>query len=364
MRHQGGRGKIAAAVSCTSALLASAVMALVAPATAEAAQHSSVLRCGDVITSDITLTRDLGVCAGDGLIVGAPNVTVNLNHHHISGSDAAGTAAIRDSGYARLKVFGGVLQHFDTGVDFRNANHLLVEATTIHDTPKFGILLVHTNDGTVTASHILGAGLSGIQLVSTNHYAFVGNKLSQNGDGLAMYESSYNLIADNTSSDSGAGIDLVHSSNYNRILRNTTDREQDTGVLLDDHVNGNVIANNHATGNGFAGIGVGSSNGTVVIGNRVNDNLGSGIVVETSTHVLVIGNVANRNGTSPPGCVPDCPLLDDGIHVEAPGTTLTANRANFNADLGIDAVVGVTDGGQNVAHRNGDTRECTNVACS
>jgi hypothetical protein len=36
----------------------------------------------------------------------------------------------------------------------------------------------------------------------------------------------------------------------------------------------------------------------------------------------------------------------------------------YGADLGIAAVRGVIDGGGNVAHGNGDRRQCTHVACS
>jgi hypothetical protein len=43
---------------------------------------------------------------------------------------------------------------------------------------------------------------------------------------------------------------------------------------------------------------------------------------------------------------------------------LADNLALSNADLGIEAVPGVTDGGGNVARHNGDQRQCTNIVCS
>jgi hypothetical protein len=43
--------------------------------------------------------------------------------------------------------------------------------------------------------------------------------------------------------------------------------------------------------------------------------------------------------------------------------TLVGNIAVHNGDLGIEAVVGVTDGGGNHAAANGDPRQCTHVAC-
>ena len=54
---------------------------------------------------------------------------------------------------------------------------------------------------------------------------------------------------------------------------------------------------------------------------------------------------------------------DDGIDVDTPDTTLTANKAIRNVDLGIEAVEGVVDGGGNRAFGNGDALQCLNVAC-
>jgi parallel beta-helix repeat protein len=54
---------------------------------------------------------------------------------------------------------------------------------------------------------------------------------------------------------------------------------------------------------------------------------------------------------------------DNGISVDEPTTTLTANRAFRNADFGIKAVTGVVDGGGNRAWGNGNPLQCLNVQC-
>jgi large repetitive protein len=61
-------------------------------------------------------------------------------------------------------------------------------------------------------------------------------------------------------------------------------------------------------------------------------------------------NTANRSG-------------HDGIQVDAAGTTVTRNTANFNHYLGIEALSGVIDGGGNSAIGNGNPLQCTNVVC-
>jgi hypothetical protein len=80
--------------------------------------------------------------------------------------------------------------------------------------------------------------------------------------------------------------------------------------------------------------------------------LRDGIRVEPQAGgTLLKANVTTRNG-------------DDGIDVESPATTITANLANDNTDLGIEAVPGVTDGGGNRASGNGNPAQCVGVACS
>jgi parallel beta-helix repeat protein len=54
---------------------------------------------------------------------------------------------------------------------------------------------------------------------------------------------------------------------------------------------------------------------------------------------------------------------DDGIDVDAPGTRIARNAASGNGDLGIEAVPGVTDGGGNRASGNGNPLQCANVFC-
>jgi hypothetical protein len=43
------------------------------------------LECGDTITADTTLERDLTGCPSNGIVIGADGVTLDLNGHTISG---------------------------------------------------------------------------------------------------------------------------------------------------------------------------------------------------------------------------------------------------------------------------------------
>jgi parallel beta-helix repeat protein len=52
--------------------------------------NSGIASCGQVITQDVTLTSDLNCDSGDGLIVGASGITINLNGYSITGPNGGG----------------------------------------------------------------------------------------------------------------------------------------------------------------------------------------------------------------------------------------------------------------------------------
>src|SRR5215216_7291731 len=68
-----------------------AVVALVALSGAEAAGQGQP-KCGDKITADTTLHRDLVNCPNNGILIDADNVTLDLNGHTIDGDGKPDTS--------------------------------------------------------------------------------------------------------------------------------------------------------------------------------------------------------------------------------------------------------------------------------
>jgi parallel beta-helix repeat protein len=325
------------------------------------------VNCGDTLTQDTRLHRDLN-CAGSGLIIGADNVRLDLNGHTVAGANGEQSVGIEVASRHGVTVRNGVIRNFQIGIRLTDARHAQLRKLTLIDTSVFGMLLVNANGNSIQANRVFHTGddhgIAGILLFQSNHNELSRNVLSRNGDGISLAQSHANSIRRNVSSDSGAGVGLFDGSSRNVVEHNVTNRNSDTGILLDGHADKNRIKGNLASGNAFAGIAVGASDDNQVRHNTTNRNPGGGIaVVDNAIGTVVEGNEANRNGAIPPGCVPDCPLLDDGIHVDAAATVLTRNTADYNHDLGIQAVPGVTDGGGNRARGNGNPAQCTNVEC-
>jgi hypothetical protein len=87
----------------------------------------------------------------------------------------------------------------------------------------------------------------------------------------------------------------------------------------------------------------------------VRDASSDGIVIDLNRVGPVTGTIVDRNRVVRSG--------DDGIDVNAQDTTVMRNVANRNADFGIEAPAGVTDGGGNRAAGNGNPLQCIHVSC-
>jgi hypothetical protein len=87
---------------------------------------ASHVRCGDTITADTTLDSDLVNCPNNGIVIGADNITLDLNGHTIDGDatpvdpcpegEACDVGVVNLAGYDRLTIRGGTIQQFGVGV--------------------------------------------------------------------------------------------------------------------------------------------------------------------------------------------------------------------------------------------------------
>ena len=357
--------------------------------TAAAVQQPS---CGDTITTDTTLHHDLVNCPNNGIIIGADDVTLDLNYHTIDG-DRAATAGcdpqtefcdvgVVDDGHDGVTVVHGSVREFEVGADVIGARHARVLGISALRNRFIGIRffesaksLVQNSSGSGTVCCRGSAG-TGMFLVGSDHIRVLHNSFRNNGaEGIFVASAAHNLIKGNlTSHNKGLAAIFLSSANRNRVMRNRSVRDREIAIADDGHRNviarnriahaaqaiavgfghHNVIARNSIRDTEDDAISVGLSEvvGTMVRRNHIRGAGEDGIhVMETAKQTRLRGNRARHS-------------KDDGIDVESRTTKLTRNRAVRNGDLGIEAVRGVIDGGGNEASGNGDPRQCTNVVCS
>ena len=98
----------------------------------------SVVRCGQVITQSTLVANDLRECPGDGLVVGANRIVVDLGCHTIDGV-GLGTG-LRNDGFNAVTVTNGTIQEFHNGVQLQfGANDNVVRSLTVQLNQLVGI---------------------------------------------------------------------------------------------------------------------------------------------------------------------------------------------------------------------------------
>jgi nitrous oxidase accessory protein NosD len=103
--------------------------------------------CGTTVIDHVTLSQDL-VCSGDGLIVGASGIRIDLNGFSIQGSGTGAGVAV--SGYDDVTIAGGTIRQFAVGIRVASSTELVIrqiefianaegidfQAGSIHNTVK------------------------------------------------------------------------------------------------------------------------------------------------------------------------------------------------------------------------------------
>lgn len=271
-----------------------AISALLAVASAAQAQPTQVT-CGQTITHDTTLTVDLTNCPGDGLVIGADNITLNLNGHTIDGTVTQlpacdeppfGSEGIRAGGYDGLRIENGTVQQFASGID-GGAEGQGVANSDLH--------------GLVVRDNRFGGITFGSNLLLNNHNRIVGNETYGNGCGAGIFLNSAdgNRVARNRSHDNQGGIGVCCSPN-NLIEDNVVAHNSDTGIAIyfGNHSH-NVVRHNSVSANGGDGIFVGFAEGSqdnVIADNHSYGNTNGAITLEDATGNQIAGNRLDHSG--------------------------------------------------------------------
>lgn len=322
----------------TSALACALSSTLIVLGLAPTASAAAPVRCGDTITSDVVLTKNLN-CAGDGLRVAA-GVTVDLNGHRLRGNGTGVGISVGARGPVTIK--NGRVENFDVGVENWDAvtrlHRLTLTGNTWGTRVQFG--RVDVTDSTFTSNRT-GFG-------HAFHATVTGSTFRNNGTGIMCSDTGL-LIRASRFIDNGYGLNstlcgvvvdgarfnggdvgaFISSVGYGFDVRNSIFRGAGVGMQVRMPLGGpRVIANNQFTGNG-----------------------GHGLQIDTdyeTSGIEVRGNTFARNGSS---------------GVRANTGTFTGNTAIRNAGHGIEGY-GVTDGGGNTASGNGLEPQCVGVTCT
>jgi len=194
---------------------------------------ASHVSCGDTITTDTKLKRDLVNCPNNGIVIGADNITLDLNGHTIDGDgeptedcalDEICDVGVVNDGHPRVTVKGGSIREFGDGVLLLAASHNRLRHLSVSSNVLRGILLVESSQTRIEGSAITRNGLTtdqaGLVLFTSHNNRIERNRLSGNGDiGLFSVDpTNDNRIANNTFSDNPEAAILIEGNGNQRAM--------------------------------------------------------------------------------------------------------------------------------------------------
>jgi len=322
---------------------------LVGSAARAEAEPARVVGCGAQISSDLKLANDVGPCVGDGLDVVASGITLDLNGHTITGSNATNRTTraqigVYLKGVSNVTVRGeATISKFDAGVSVEGGKGNTVERLNVSGNIAHVLL---TSDGLNPAAPDYLDRLYGLPC--------------DYGDGIIVDGSTGNTITGNTAKGNGpfSGISLVGASSGNVVSKNSSldnlvsnlepdgvtsgpcgpfgagatgqgRANQDIGIRIEGPgATHNLVTKNDSSGNQLEGISV---HGNICPGNPI------GVPPTAPNDYNVIDkNTTNKNGFA--DTTDGISVLSQGpagIVCVASNTTITKNTSTGNARDGI-----------------------------
>ncbi|MFF4417807.1 right-handed parallel beta-helix repeat-containing protein [Streptosporangium sp. NPDC001559] len=346
----------------TAALTLALTSALAVPSPSAAAEEE--VGCGAVLTSDVTLTRDLN-CAGDGLTIGADGVTVDLAGHRIAGDGTGRGVAVGDR--KGVAVHDGVISGFRLGAEVVGGAAVFSRVRFAGNALSADQAASLTLVGPRSACLAEGIDVTGSSVLTIDRCTVHGRLQGTNGHGwtvkgsvlsngyLELAESGSNVFSGNLFD--AFPVNLTERSNDNLYTDNVFTNAQ-VGFRA-EHSTGapNRVENNVFKANRYGMTFWVSFSNVSVSGNKFEGNRVAGILIDPIrftgvTPYPVSGNTFVHNGLAPLGAVDrDGDPIKDGVHVsgtEQAPVELARNDGTDNGGFVIWGRAGeVTDGGGN-----------------
>jgi parallel beta-helix repeat protein len=334
-------------LSLRSFVIASLPAVVAVPMWATAAS-GAVLGCGQTITVSTVLDNDLSGCTNNGIVVGADNITLDLNGHTVAGTSASGDkGGVVLVGRTGVTVRNGTVRSFDVGVVIEGGSANTVEGVNAIDN------IGYEGGGTVNR------GGDGIAILSSRNNRILRNNTVNNGpySGIGIYsnvdsghpratsgQSSGNVVdgnvvnhnieghsPNNVVNNDNIGIRLEPGNTGNLIVNNRVSDSGLDGITLFAGNTFTTVRSNVVTANGFyrqtarrgngIGLQIGGANDNIVENNMVSRNADNGISIRNgSLRNIVRNNTAVQNVLLPiagPNFGPTFDLLDNNPNCDA-----------------------------------------------
>ena len=223
-----------------------ATVAIALSATLAAQSPTAPDLCGTTLMTNVKLEEDL-TCSGDGLIVGADGITVDLNGHTIAGSGGGNGITVR--GRRGVVVAGGTVRSFVTGVLVAGSSGIVIKENRFTENRE-GVFLNGSSANTVKENVAWQNQLRGIMIrpslsgVQSTQNLVTENILIDNPSGILLFGQPGNTLKENMITGSTVGIDLTGPGASGNLLKENTLTSSAAGIKFSPGWTGNRIIEN------------------------------------------------------------------------------------------------------------------------
>lgn len=297
------------------------------------------VECSTVVRTSTTLSANVGLCKGDGLIIATSGITLNCAGHTISGiSSESGlpnhgpaTVGINLTGTSKVMVENCDVTGFTNGFWATNSSGDTITNNTAYENGQgFALVSNYLTGSSTSPSSVDNATLNGNTAnsnlqegfyLSASNSTISGNTAVNNSFVGFNLEGGADTLTRNTAEVDGFGFILGGANNtYSANTANDNGNDGfDLFEVYNSTFNGNAVGNNL-----YDGFFLASSINNTFRENTVDNNRVNGFEFSGSPKNTVIGNTANSNG-------------NDGFYNgggDSRFNTLTQNTADKNGKYG------------------------------
>ena len=287
------------------------------------------VECGEFVEQSTVVQNDLLNCPGPGLIIGAPNITVDLDGHIVDGT--VRDVGILNNGHDNVTISNGIVHEFADGVQLNpGTGGNIISSLRAEANTESGISLSDADEagkGNILRDNTVVSNAFGIILFSGTRNAQIrDNSLGANTqDGIRINQSVGNRVENNEVTGSGGAGIVMEGGNTNTVTGNTLTNNNGYSIAVGADLipsNDNRVEDNTVRG-GTNGIAITESTGNQVLYNTVREATGPGMTLDLSRNTIVRGNDLAGNG--------------GGISLsESTGNKLESNHASGTMGTGIE----------------------------
>jgi len=294
------------------------------------------------LTENFTLASDMKF-SNTGFIIGADNITLDLNGHTLTGNYAPFpdspeqyTAGVQIDGHTGVTVKNGTIRGFNWGITLSNSDYNCIEGIAAIDNTARGLALYGSENNLIEGVVATGNTYDGmivsyscnnvIKSVVSSDNGWWGIEITSGSDDNQVLNSTF---ANNGNIQAAGGVIIV-GSNGNLVKGCTSNRNDTVGVGVVGRrppepgipvpVIGNIVRDSTITNNNLMGIRLAIADNTSIIGNTIGNNDFMGISLEIADENSIIDNIISNN--EPAGI--ELSNSDGNILI---GNTIDGNRA-------------------------------------